>query len=284
MSKTKGTSNELAAGQRATSTGAANFDISPHQVQMMLNEPFYAGVLRGVNFVKTDSIPTAGVLAKDGDVNLWWNPEFVAALDPKRVIGLLKHEAMHLALEHTTSRRLDPHIVHNYAADWAINSDIPSNELPEGGLMPGEEFTPLTDEQRNAMSPDAIARFERLSAFQATLPKGESTEWYFAKVMQDEQAKDDVQDSQGEGEGAPGPIDDHDGWGEMTDEEKELVKGKIRQAVKDAVKDCDSTGRWGSVSSDMRGVLRDLISTEVNWRSVLKRFCGVSRRGTRTTS
>lgn len=283
MGKNKGTSNELAPIQGVDDEAAAKFDMSPHLVQLMLNEPFYAGVLRGVNFTKSDSIPTAGVLAKDGDVNLWWNPNFVAGLPSKHVIGLLMHEAMHLALEHTTSRRLDPHVIHNYAADLAINSDIPSDLLPEGGLVPNEKFPELTSEQLSTMPPEAVGRYNRLSDFISQLPKGESTEWYFARFMEDEQIKEDVENG-GAGESGPGTLDDHGAWGDMTDEERELVKGKVRQAVEKAVKDCDSTGRWGSVSSDSRSRLRELISTEVNWRSILKRFCGVSRRGTRTTS
>ncbi len=283
MAKNKGTSNELAPTVSVDDAKAAAFEMTPHLVQLMLNEPFYAGVLRGVNFVKTDTIPTAGVLAKDGDVNMWWNPNFVAALPPKHVIGLLMHEAMHLALEHTTSRRFDPHVIHNYSADLAINSDIPEDYLPTGGLVPGKKFDELTEDQLKEMSDESVDRYNRLSTFISNLPPGESTEWYFARFMENEQIRKDVENG-GAGEGGPGTLDDHEGWGDMTDEEKELVKGKIRQAVEDAVKDCDSSGRWGSVSSDARARLRELISNEVDWRSVLKRFCGVSRRGTRTTS
>ena len=134
MAKNKGTSNELAPAQTADASAAAAFDMSPHLVQLMLTEPFYAGVLRGVNFVKTDTIPTAGVLAKDGDVNMWWNPGFVANLPSKHVIGLLMHEAMHLALEKTTSRRFDPHVIHNHAAALAINA---STQKPEAQLLFG---------------------------------------------------------------------------------------------------------------------------------------------------
>ena len=282
MSKSnKGTTNDIAPVATVDDAAAAKFDMSPHIVQLMLNEPFYAAVLRGVNFTKTNDIPTAGVLAKDGDVHMWWNPNFVAALPPKHVLGLLMHEAMHLALEHTTSRRYDPHEIHNYAADLAINSEIPEDMLPVGGLVPGKAFPELTPEQSKDMTPESIARYQRLSDFIAQLPLRESTEWYFARFMENDQIKEDVQNSAGSG---MGPLDDHDGWGEMSDEEKELVKGKVRQAVENAVKDCDSTGRWGSVSADTRSKLRELISKEVDWRSILKRFCGVSKRGTRTTS
>ncbi len=284
MSKNKGTTNDLAPVNTVDDSAASQFDMSPHIVQLMLNEPFYAGVLRGVNFKKSNDIPTAGVLAKDGEVNMWWNPNFVAALPSKHVLGLLMHEAMHLALEHTTSRRYDPHEIHNYAADLAINSEIPRDMLPEGGLVPGEAFAELKEEQIAKMSEEAQARYNRLSDFISQLPKGESTEWYFARFMENDQIKEDVQNSSGNGEGGYGPLDDHDGWGDMSDEEKELIKGKVRQAVEKAVKDCDSSGRWGSVSGEARSKLRELISKEVDWRSILKRFCGISRRGTRTTS
>jgi len=284
MGKIEGTSNELAPVQNADASLAAKFNMSSHLVQLMLNEPFYAGVLRGVNLIKTEDIPTAGVLAKDGDVSMWWNPKFLAGLTHKQVMGLLKHESMHLALEHTTSRRMDPHIIHNYAADLAINSDIPAIELPEGGLVPGEKFSELTAEQLSEMSTEQIDRYCRLSEFIHQLPKGQATEWYFARFMENEQIKEDAENSGSSADGAPSGFDDHEGWGEMSDEEKQLIKGKVRQAVEKAVKDCDATGRWGSVSSDSRARLRDIISKEVNWRSILKRFCGMSRRGTRTTS
>ena len=146
MSKNKGTSTELAPVEVATDAEAAAFRLDPHLVSMMLDEPFFAGVLRGVNYTRTDSIPTAGVLAKDGDIQMWWNPNFLAGLTDKQVKGLLKHEAMHLALEHTTDRRMTPHIIHNYATDLAINSDIPEEELPDGGLIPSKAFKALTED------------------------------------------------------------------------------------------------------------------------------------------
>ena len=281
---TKGsTNNDLLVGNEVSDEVANNFKLDSHLIRVMLDEPFFAGVLRGVNFKKTDAIPTAGVLAKDGDVHMWWNPKFVAGLGDLRIKGLLKHEAMHLALEHTTSRRMDPHIIHNYATDLAINSDIPENELPEGGLIPGQPFKELTAEQIEKMGPEGVERYNLISNKIASFPKGESSEWYFTKLMEDPEVADAIQNP-GEGEGMPGIMDDHEGWDEMSDEERDLVKGKIAKAVEDAVKECDRTGRWGSVSGTMRAKLRELVANDVDWRSVLKKFCGMSRRGTRTTS
>ena len=258
-------------------------ELDTHVVRLMLEEPFYAGVLRGVSYVVTDSIPTAGVSTRGCEVTMFWNPGFLSSLTRDQVKGLLKHESMHLAYLHTTDRRLEPHLIHNYATDLAINSDIPRSELPDGGLIPGEEFEPLKDEQLKNMSKEAIDRYSRISAKIAQLPKHKSSEWYFAALMEDQDLADDIESSQGGGESGI-MLDDHESWGEMSDEEKELMKGKIKQAVADAVKECDRTGRWGSVGSEVREEIRKLISNEVDWRSLLKKFCGLSRRSTRTTS
>ena len=240
-------------------------DLSPHILRMMFDEPFFARILRGVNIEFGNDIPTAGVMVKDGDVHMLVNPDFVSDLSDDHIKGLLKHECFHLAFEHCTSRKLEPHNVANIAADLAINSDIPSDELPDGGLVPGKAAT----QPEFAASP--------LGRLIESLPKHESQEWYFAKIMQDEEAREQAE-SEGNG------FDDHGGWGDMTDEEKELVKGKIREVLKEAVKEADQAGKWGSVGGSMRKKLRDLVSNEVNWRAILKQFCGMSKRGTRTTT
>jgi len=263
-----------------------SFDIDPHIIALMFNEPFFAKVLRGVTKTCTKAIPTAGVLAKDGDLKMWYNPGFMHSLTELQVRGLLKHEAMHLALMHTTTRRLEPHNVHNWAADLAINSNIPERELPEGGLIPGKAFKPLTEEQLEKMDDDAVARFERMSKFVEELPKGLSTEEYFSLLMKDEQMKEDLEPQPGDGDGGgmPGEMDHHDGWDELSDEEKELAKAKVKQAVAAAAKECDKTGQWGSVPANMQAEIRKLISNEIPWQAILKKFVGFTKRSSRSTS
>jgi predicted metal-dependent peptidase len=296
--KGHGTANDIApdtskAGGNLLYDLVEDFDVDPHIISLMFNEPFFAKILRGITKTCTKAIPTAGVLAKDGDLKMWYNPGFMASLKDLQVRGLLKHEAMHLALMHTTTRRLEPHNVHNYAADLAINSSIPEEELPDGGLIPGKEFAPLTDEQKEKMSDDAQARYDRMSQFIAELPKGLSTEEYFARLMNDSQIKKDLEDQEkgkgqpgelGEGEGAPGGMDDHDGWDSLSDEEKELAAAKVKQAVAQAVKECDQKGQWGSVPTATQAEIRKLISNEIPWQAVLKKFVGFTKRSIRSTS
>ena len=135
MANKNSTATDIPASRpEVTKEQADAFDLDPHLINLMWDEPFFSKVLRTVTKVRSEDIPTAGVLAKDGDINMWWNPYFVAGLTSKQVKGLLKHECFHLVLEHTTTRRMEPHTLHNYATDLAINSMIPEEELPEGGL------------------------------------------------------------------------------------------------------------------------------------------------------
>ena len=242
----KGTAVDIPVTTTATDEEAAAFKLDPHLVALMWAEPFYSKVLRPITKVRTESIPTAGVLAKDGEVKMWWNPKFLASLNAAQTKGLLKHECLHLVFEHTTTRRHEPHLIWNYATDLAINSLIPMEELPEGGLVPGVAFKTLTEDDKLKMGAEAVGRYERVSAKIASFPKGESAEWYFAELQE---VADDIQSGNGEpgdgesgegegsGPGMPGPVDDHSGWDELSDEERELVSGKVKQILEEAVKD-----------------------------------------------
>ncbi len=289
------TATEIAPAKLATDEQAAAFKLDPHLISLMWAEPFFSKILRKVTKKESDSIPTAGVLAKEGQLFLWWNRKFLAGLTADQVKGLLKHECYHLIFEHTTTRRHDPHIVWNYATDLAINSLIPEHELPEGGLIPGKAFAELTSEQKEKMGEEAVARYERVSAKIESFPKEKSAEWYFSHLQDvaedienEQQAGGQSGDGEGEeGEGAPGmpgPMDDHDGWDDLSDEERELVKGKVKAALEEAVRDADASGQWGSVPGSVRGTLRDMISNEIPWQSVLKQFCGMTRRANRASN
>jgi predicted metal-dependent peptidase len=313
MSRDKGTVSELPVGNRATEAEAARFELDPHLVRLMWDEPFFSKVLRTVTKVKTNAIPTAGVLAKDGDIKMWWNPAFLAGLTANQVKGLLKHECYHLVFEHTTTRRHDPHIVWNYATDLAINSLIPEDELPDGGLIPGKEFKALSDENRAAMGEDAAKRYEAVSAKIASFEKGWASEVYFAKLMEDPDVREGIEggnkvkgkslgqaladgDVKVDADGnlvdrdgnpvelMPGATDDHDGWDKLSEEERELIKGKVKKALEGAIKDCDRTGKWGSISGETRSTLREMVRKDIDWKTLLKSFCGMMRRSDRTSN
>ena len=314
----KPNSNDSLKAKKVSQEQIDNFELAPHLIRLMWDEPFFAVILRGISKTKTDAIPTAGVSAAGGDIKFWWNPKFLAGLEPNQVKGLLKHECYHLIFEHTTTRRHEPHIIWNYATDLAINSIINEDELPEGGLIPGKKFKALTAEDIERMGAEAAARYEKISAKIASFPKEKFSEWYFAELMKDPDVKEAIQSSEkmngksleqaladgdveidGDGNlvdkdgnpvtvvpgsGSGDAMDSHEGWGQLTDEQRELVKGQIAKALEDAVKQCDGSNSWGSISGSTQKKLRDMISKEIPWQSVLKQFCGMTRRADRASS
>jgi len=297
--------------EHASEEVAKAFDLQPHLVGMMLEEPFYTKVLRILTKTRTRKIPTAGVIAKDGDLQMYWNDRFMAALPGKQIRGVLKHEMLHLIFEHTTTRKYEPHKVWNYATDLAINSHL-MDELPEFGLFPGKAFKPLTEEQQERMGEAAVKQYEAVSKKIESFPAGQAAEWYFARLMEDDEVKEAIENPKQNGKSladalrdgdvtinengqicdadgnplptVPGTLDDHDGWGEMSDEDREYIKAKVKQAAGDAAKECDQKGSWGSVPAELRKQIKAALVNEVPWQKILDRFCGYSRRANRTTS
>jgi len=312
------TVNDALISHKVTDADIAAFSLSDHLVRLMWQEPFFARILRGIKKTRTEEIPTAGVLAKDGDALFFWNPRFLAGLTPEQVKGLLKHECYHLVFEHTTTRRHDPHIIWNYATDLAINSLIDESELPEGGLIPGKAFKPLTSEQIEQMGEKAAERYNMVSQKIASFPREKMSEWYFAELMNDPEVKNAIESGEkmngksladaladgdikidedgnlvdqdgnpvtlvpGSGDGAG--MDSHAGWDQLSEEQRDILNGKIKQAFEDAVQQCDGTNSWGSISAEMQKVLRKMVSKEIPWQSVLKNFVGMTRRAERSSN
>ena len=317
MSK-KQTVNDALVVKEVTDAQVEAFDLSDHLVRLMWKEPFFARVLRGIKKTRTEQIPTAGVLAKDGEALFFWNPRFLAGLTADEVMGLLKHECYHLVFEHTTTRKHDPHIIWNYATDLAINSLIDENELPDGGLIPGKAFTPLTPEQIEQMGDKAAERYNMVSQKIASFPREMHSEWYFAELMKDPEVKEAIEsgeklngkslaealadgdvkidedgnlvDQDGNpvtlvpGSGDDAGMDSHAGWDKLSEEQREILKGKIKQAFEDAVKQCDGSNSWGSVGAEMQKKLRKMVSKEIPWQAVLKNFVGMTRRADRSSN
>ena len=270
MAQAETTAPESPIGKLASEEEAAKFKLDPYLVSLMLHEPFFSHVLRGFDKVSSESVPTAGIGVKDQNVFLVWNPRFVAALEPIRVRGLLKHECYHWIFKHCTARKQEPHKLWNWATDLAINSLISENELPEGGLIPGKSLylSQLKD-------PGQKAKWQKVSDLIESFPKNKASEWYFAELSKDDDVKEAIE---GSGEGEVVFMDDHGDWGDMSEEDRQIVEGKIKKTLSDAVKKCDSTGQWGSIGSETREQLRSMVSDEVPWETLLRSFCGMTQR------
>ena len=246
------------------------FDLNQHTFALLRQEPFFAALSRRITKMATNAIPTAGVkLNKDkAQFEMVYNPEFFSKLTDTELAGVLKHEFYHIIFEHVTGR-LPPEgmsMLWNVATDLSINSHL-AGELPEGALIPAE------------------GKFEKY-------PKGKSAEWYFSELQNDPdmQPKDgegqgDGQGGQGsEGDGPPQSLDDHSGWGEADAETRAMAKERLKQAVEDAAKEASNRGSWGSVSSDTRKKIMDMINPKVDWRKVLRYFIKTSQKSNKRST
>ena len=226
-------------------------------------------------------------------MQMYWNPKFFQGLTQKKFFGLLKHECYHLIYNHLTSRKQTPHLMWNIATDLAINSTIPISELPDGGIIPGYKvsYHEPEDGLKNTLSRKA----SEFSDFIASLPPNKDSEWYMAK-LQDNNMEDTIEELFGnKGQPSPGSSDSEgvEGKGtcagfdfhfdnDVSETDKSLAEAKIKKIVKDSIQKANNSNCWGSVSSEMRSKLSKLVNDSVDWKDVLRYFCGTKQKANKT--
>lgn len=246
-----------------------SFDLNMHTSRLLTSEPFFAALSRRVSKIADESIPTAGVRVNpdSGQFEMFYNPKFFETLSDIEKRGVLKHEFYHLVFEHVTGRLPDEGMskMWNIATDLAINSHL-LGELPDFALYPGKDHF-------------------------AEYPLGQSSEWYMEKLKQDqekekEEGKGQSQPGEGgeDGKGEPQPLDDHSGWREMSDAKRQMAQQRAKEIMKQAAEEANKAGSWGSVPSSMKKEIISKISTQVDWRKVLRYFIKTSQRSNKRNS
>lgn len=244
----------------------SSFDIQiPYLVELAWSEPFLGSLSRRIAKIKTASIPTAGVCVKNNAIEMFWNPIFFAkSLTHEQVPGVIKHELYHVVFEHITARRQLPHVLWNAATDCAINSLIPRRELPDGLLIPGEMFTPPNPPKD--WKPGILARIIK------ECPKEQSSEWYMAKFLQDEEvqqamarakakAKSKAQKGQDPGGSSGQCQDDGDGDDQNDPQSKQRdFEDALRDELYgDGSGQFDDHDMWDQLDDGQRDMMRDAI-------------------------
>ena len=234
------------------------FDLNKHVTRLLMNEPFFAAISRHVEKRSSTAIPTAAVKVNEetATFEMLYNPAFFEKLPDNEKAGVLKHEFYHLLLEHVTGRKPDKVAAEpgkyfklwNYATDLAINSHL-VGELPEGCLFPGE------------------GAFEEY-------PKGQASEWYFQKLLENDfgsegesgegdSGEGEAGDGQGNGQPGEGGQSGNGGGGEAGDETGEPGNGGSG-----GDEDGEEEGNSSGVGED--GVLDDHSHWEQDENSTVK--------------
>ena len=244
-----------------------SFDLKLHLHRLLSDEPFFSAISRRVNKQSSRAIPTAGVTVDKDTLQfkMLYNPDFFEDMEENKIKGVLIHEFYHLIFKHVTSRRPEniPMIVWNIATDLAINSMIGADNLPENCCIPGGK------------------QFE-------DYPLGKTAEFYLEMMKDDEQfgdGKGGFKDMEGEDGSDLGNFDDHGGWDELTEDERQMVEERAKDIMEKAARDANNSGRgWGSVSNGIKRDIMERLKTRVDWKKVLRAFIGAAQRADKSNT
>lgn len=246
------------------------FDLEFEIHNLLREEPFFAKISRRMKKVATESIPTAGVRLNKETLSyeLLYNSKFFAELSSIHRLGVLMHEFYHVALGHCFERNPKnvPPKKANVAMDLAING-LPGmpEKLPEGALIPGSD--PY-----------------------ASLPAGNSMEWYLSNLPKDDgndsfddhsQWNGDPSDGEGKGNGQG------ESEQETDDAVREIAASKLRDIIQKAVDESNKeqingSNGWGSVSSSIQKVIQEKLIAKLDPKKVLGYFIKSSVRAEKT--
>jgi len=246
--------------------------------------------------------------SKTEEVEICYNPRFMASIAEERQgngveprgASINEHEQFHLMLQHVTSRRREPHSLWNLSTDLAINSliargDTPSR-LPPMVLLPGIVHKGPVDP---AQPKEVKEAREKLAKIMSELPQEQASEWYFNKLKSESEKQGYSWGKKGmrvPGAAKPGeggedegwtlfPSDEHGGWDDIPEELRDIVEGKIKHALRQAANRADSSSSgWGNMPSELREEIRAYAFGSVDWKAVLRNFCGNLRVGERSRS
>ena len=132
----------------AQSSQTVERDISASLLRLRRRAPFFATLALYARFIVSAEVPTA---ATDGQ-DVFYNAEFLGALSPDHLDGVLLHEVLHAALGHVARRGHRDSHQWNIAADIVVNGILTKNgfDLPDGAILDAE-LDPFSVEEVFAM-------------------------------------------------------------------------------------------------------------------------------------
>tara|TARA_R110000744_G_C19371770_1_gene563223 strand:- start:68800 stop:69960 length:1161 start_codon:yes stop_codon:yes gene_type:complete len=200
------------------------------RISLMKQFPFYGYLSIQLELVEDEKVGTAGV---DGKGKMYYAPEFVHKLSKENLMFLYAHELGHLIFDHIAFKGKRNHIIWNMAGDYAINLLLRRDGV--GDVIPDC----LIDDKYIDWTARAI---------------------YDDLMQQAEENMKKYQESEGK--------DNHDMWGELSEEEQEGMKRKWEQAAVSAAHAAKAAG--GEVPEAFRGYIDSLTTTKISWKEIVR--------------
>lgn len=219
------------------------------RVDLLLNSPFFGNIATRLKLVNADEwCPTA---ATDG-LTLYYNSRFIMKLRPKEVTFLVGHEVLHVVYGHMDRRGNRDPMLHNIAADYAVNADLKKHKV-------GEFVTSvpcLYDPKYEGWSSEEIYEDLEKNAQKINLQS------LIDKLL------DQHLDNDGEGDGEDDGEDDGNpkkGPAKLSKEEKEQMKRDIRDAILNA-----ASMSAGDLPAGVSRLVKAITEPVMDWRELIQ--------------
>lgn len=217
--------------------------ISQTIVKLFDSERFYAEIILSMRRILSNRVPIAGVRIKD-KIELFINEKTFSELSLAERVAVLKHECEHILRDHiprfkTFFTQEDPQ---KQEDNIILNAQFKVINI----AMDCAINTHIKDIPEFAVKP---AQFD--------LHDGETAEWYFENLKHNEKIKNSCNE-----------FDSHELWAE-SDEQKEILREKIRQMINKAA---EKTRAAGKMSSNDELLVSKLNASLINWKDQLKNF------------
>ena len=199
--------------------------IAKARIKLVLDDPFF-----GVICMRWEVIHNPAVtMATDGN-NLFYGEDFVKSINDEELLGVIVHEAMHVALLHMLRLgERDPTIA-NMAMDYAINPTIADKyTLPKGGLL-DRKYENWTYED---IYDDLIKN----------VPTNPSNSWGGVVKPKNKEGQD------------------------MTEAEMQVMEQDVKSAVANAAA---VAKKQGKLPGDLERFIGKLLKPQVDWREKLR--------------
>lgn len=231
---------------------ATEQDIIQSRIRMLLKETFFGVLATRLKIVNaTKWIPTC---ATDGR-HLYFNENFMGGLEKKGMDFVIAHEVLHCVYDHLDRRNGRDKRLWNCAADYAINYEL----VEVGFSMPkgkdGEDIG-LYDKKYAGLTANEI--------YDIIKEKDDKGEFGDDKDSFDVHMDNDSGSSSGSQNGEQ----DYDETGEsgpipLSDEDKREIENEIKQAIQQAVKNSDPTGK--GLPGRVKRYVNALQDNKIHW-------------------
>lgn len=239
--------------------------ITKAKAALILDQPFFAALLLGMDMVETESVPT---MATDGD-RILINPVWTAKLTLPEVTFVLAHEVLHCVFQHMFRLRERNPKRWNVATDYIINDLL----ITEGcGRMPA----------MGLHNPQLVAEGKGTADGVYDLLPDDTSDQPMDELMEPGgQPGDQPGEGSGPGEGPDGPGGQVPGPGHGPGAGTGTVKRTLTQAelsqkqsehqvkIQQAKAAAEAAGK---LSEGMRRMVEQATKPVVDWRSALRRF------------